>query len=84
MVEVPVANRAYSIRALGRMLEEAEERRYIAQVLKKLLEQAAKEYGDMYTVRRISSTGSYGQAAARIIVDFLLAPDCHLSRNTPL
>nr|WP_240334785.1 hypothetical protein [Pseudomonas syringae] len=83
MVEVPVANRAYRIRALGRMLEEAEERRYIAQVLK-LLEQAAKEYGDMYTVRRISSTGSYGQAAARIIVDFLLAPDCHLSRNTPL
>lgn len=50
IAEVPVANRAYRLRALGRMVETAEERGHLAQAAK-LLEQAAKECGDMHTVR---------------------------------
>ncbi|WP_440091972.1 DUF2280 domain-containing protein [Pseudomonas syringae] len=83
MVEVPVANRAYRLRALGRMLEEAERRGHIAQALK-LLEQAAKECGDMYTVRRTAFTGSAGDMATRIEVDFSLVSSCQFSRNAPL
>ena len=80
MVEVPVANRAYRLRALGRMLEEAEERGHIAQALK-LLEQAAKECGDMYTVRRAGSTG---ELATRIAVEFSIAPGSPISLSSPI
>lgn len=51
MVEVPVANRSYRLRALGRMAEEAEARGHIGQAAQ-FLEQAAKECGDMYLNRR--------------------------------
>ncbi|WP_214349198.1 DUF2280 domain-containing protein [Pseudomonas congelans] len=61
IAEVPVANRAYRLRALGRMVENAEERGHLAQAAK-LLEQAAKECGDMHTVRRNVS----GEPAAQI------------------
>lgn len=50
-VDIPVANRSYRLRALGRMAEEAEERGQIAQAMQ-ILEQAAKECGDMYLNRR--------------------------------
>ncbi|MBD8571640.1 DUF2280 domain-containing protein [Pseudomonas syringae] len=83
MVEVPVANRAYRLRSLGRMLEEAEERGHIAQALK-LLEQAAKECGDMYTVRRAAGAGSSGELATRIAVEFSLAPGSPISLNAPI
>lgn len=63
IAEVPVANRAYRLRALGRMVENAEERGHLAQAAK-LLEQAAKECGDMHTVRRNVS----GEPAAQISV----------------
>ncbi|AXH57279.1 DUF2280 domain-containing protein [Pseudomonas amygdali pv. lachrymans] len=83
MIEVPVANRAYRLRALGRMLEEAEERGHIAQALK-LLEQAAKECGDMYTVRRTSGAGSSEELATRIAVEFSIAPGSPISLNAPI
>jgi hypothetical protein len=66
MVEIPVANRAFRLRALGRMLEEAEERGHIAQALK-LLEQAAKECGETYVGRRVASE----VPATRVPVEFI-------------
>ncbi|MEQ4312200.1 DUF2280 domain-containing protein [Pseudomonas syringae] len=73
MVEVPVANRAYRLRALGRMFEEAEARGNIAQGLK-LLEQAAKECGDLYTNRRVKSDNLVSGDAEPVRVEFVLAP----------
>ncbi|WP_122424672.1 DUF2280 domain-containing protein [Pseudomonas viridiflava] len=69
MVEVPVANRAYRLRALGRMLEEAEARGHIAQALK-LLEQAAKECGDLYISRPIRA--EIEPSATRIEVEYVV------------
>jgi len=83
MVEVPVASRAYRLRALGRMFEEAEARGNMAQGLK-LLEQAAKECGDMYTARRTGGAGSSGELATRIAVEFSLAPGSPISLNVPI
>jgi hypothetical protein len=73
MVEVPVANRAYRLRALGRMLEEAEESGHIAQALK-LLEQAAKECGDLYNSRPGKADDRASKLAAPVRVEFVLAP----------
>lgn len=50
-VDIPVANRSYRLRVLGRMAEEAEERGQLVQAME-ILEQAAKECGDMYLNRR--------------------------------
>lgn len=50
-VDIPVANRSYRLRALGRMAEEAEERGQLVQAME-ILEQAAKECGHMYLNRR--------------------------------
>lgn len=72
MVEIPVANRAFRLRALNRMLEEAEECGHIAQALK-LLEQAAKECGEVYVGRRTSSEGASQVLAARVAVEFIHA-----------
>ncbi|KTB76526.1 hypothetical protein AO069_02420 [Pseudomonas syringae pv. syringae PD2774] len=65
IAEVPVANRAYRLRALGRMVENAEERGHLAQAAK-LLEQAAKECGDMHTLRSNVGAVSSGEPAAQI------------------
>lgn len=65
IAEVPVANRAYRLRALGRMVESSEERGHLAQAAK-LLEQAAKECGDMHTVRSNVGAGSSREPAAQI------------------
>lgn len=49
--EIPIANRAYRLRALGRMVEKAESMRNLA-LTAQLLEQAAKEVGDVYVNRQ--------------------------------
>jgi hypothetical protein len=49
--EIPIANRAYRLRALGRMAEKAETMRNMA-LTAQLLEQAAKECGDVYVNRQ--------------------------------
>ncbi len=49
--EIPIANRAYRLRALGRFAEKAENMRNIPLALQ-VLEQAAKECGDMYVNRQ--------------------------------
>ena len=50
--DIPIANRAYRLRALGRMAEKAESMKNMA-LTAQLLEQAAKETGDVYVNRRV-------------------------------
>lgn len=50
--EIPIANRAYRLRGLGRMAEKAETMRNLA-LTAQLYEQAAKETGDVYVNRRV-------------------------------
>jgi hypothetical protein len=54
--EIPIANRAYRLRALGRMAEKAENMRNMA-LTAQLLEQAAKECGDVYMNRAKKADG---------------------------
>ncbi|UXY55377.1 DUF2280 domain-containing protein [Pseudomonas tohonis] len=49
--DIPIANRAYRLRALGRFVEKAEGMRNISLAMQ-ALEQAAKECGDMYVNRQ--------------------------------
>ena len=49
--DIPIANRAYRLRALGRMAEKAESMENMA-LTAQLLEQAAKEVGDVYVNRQ--------------------------------
>lgn len=49
--DIPIANRAYRLRALGRMAEKAESMKNMA-LTAQLLEQAAKEVGDVYVNRQ--------------------------------
>ncbi|PVZ19935.1 MULTISPECIES: DUF2280 domain-containing protein [unclassified Pseudomonas] len=49
--EIPIANRAYRLRALGRFVEKAEGMRNIALAMQ-ALEQAAKECGDAFVNHR--------------------------------
>lgn len=50
--DIPIANRAYRLRALGRMAEKAESMRNMSLAVQ-IIEQAAKETGDIYVNRRI-------------------------------
>ena len=56
MAKEPIANRAVRLRALGRMLEEAEARGNLVMATK-LLKQAARECGDTNTNRRATVEG---------------------------
>jgi hypothetical protein len=49
--EIPIAHKAYRLRRLWRMMERAEHKGNITLVLQ-ILEQAAKEMGDVYTNRQ--------------------------------
>lgn len=48
---IPIANRAFRLRALGRMMEKAEGMRNMT-LAAQLMEQAAKEVGDVYVNRK--------------------------------
>ncbi|WP_433769346.1 DUF2280 domain-containing protein [Pseudomonas putida] len=74
MIEIPVANRAYRLRALGRMVEEAEERGNLV-LAAHLIEQAAKESGDMYVRRPPQLTSHNITPATRVAVEFVPASD---------
>lgn len=57
---IPIANRAFRLRALHRMAEKAESMRNLSLAMQ-LHEQAAKESGDMYTNRqKLDHTSSDG------------------------
>lgn len=73
--DIPIANRAYRLRALGRMAERAEGMKNMA-LAAQLMEQAAKETGGAYTNKQqvdLSSTdGSMTPKAAPAGVDAAL------------
>lgn len=67
--EIPIANRAYRLRALNRFVERAETMKNIGLAMQ-ILEQAAKEVGDVYVNRsRKEELGDEPAVPTRIQVD---------------
>lgn len=54
VAEIPIASRAFRLRALGRMAQQAEGMRNIALAVQ-VIEQAAKEVGDVYVNRKVEA-----------------------------
>ena len=73
---IPIANRAFRLRALGRMAEKAESMKNMA-LTAQLLEQAAKECGDMYVNRKIEPDKPLGSQADQqhAVAEYTLEPD---------
>lgn len=78
MIEIPVANRSYRLRALGRMVEEAEERGNLV-LAAQLIEQAAKESGDLYIRRPTRYRGDSDTPAAKVEVELACTSDYNIS-----
>lgn len=74
--EIPIANRAFRLRGLGRMAEKAESMRNLA-LTAQLYEQAAKECGDMYVNRKIEPDKPLGSQADQqhAVAEYKLEPD---------
>ena len=74
--DIPIANRAYRLRALGRMAEKAENMKNMA-LTAQLLEQAAKEVGDVYVNRRLETEKPLGSQADQqhAVAEYTLEPD---------
>ncbi|HAB02625.1 DUF2280 domain-containing protein [Pseudomonas sp. 51_B] len=74
--EIPIANRAFRLRGLGRMAEKAENMRNLA-LTAQLYEQAAKECGDMYVNRKIEPDKPLGSQADQqhAVAEYTLEPD---------
>ncbi|MGE8110883.1 DUF2280 domain-containing protein [Pseudomonas sp. NPDC086566] len=74
--EIPIANRAFRLRTLGRMAEKAEAMRNMA-LTAQLLEQAAKEVGDMYVNRKLEPDKPLGSQAdqSHAVAEYKLEPD---------
>ncbi|MGY3014680.1 hypothetical protein ACVWZ5_000185 [Pseudomonas sp. TE6283] len=74
--DIPIANRAYRLRGLGRMAEKAENMRNLA-LTAQLYEQAAKECGDMYVNRKIEPDKPLGSQADQqhAVAEYKLEPD---------
>ncbi|AZF63773.1 DUF2280 domain-containing protein [Pseudomonas sp. LBUM920] len=74
--EIPIANRAYRLRGLGRLAEKAENMRNLA-LTAQLYEQAAKEVGDVYVSRRLEPEKPLGSQADQqhAVAEYTLEPD---------
>lgn len=73
--DIPIANRAFRLRTLGRMAEKAENMKNIA-LTAQLLEQAAKEVGDVFVNRRLEPIKPPGsEAGAEPAAEYVLRPD---------
>lgn len=73
--DIPIANRAFRLRTLGRMAEKAENMKNMA-LTAQLLEQAAKEVGDVYVNRRLDPIKPPGsEAGAEPAAEYVLRPD---------
>ncbi|MFJ3486587.1 DUF2280 domain-containing protein [Pseudomonas sp. NPDC090202] len=74
--EIPIANRAYRLRALGRMAEKVENMRNYGLAMQ-LLEQAAKEVGDVYVNRKLEPEKPLGSQADQqhAVAEYKLEPD---------
>ncbi|MDM9594757.1 DUF2280 domain-containing protein [Pseudomonas guariconensis] len=67
--EIPIANRAFRLRVLGRMAEKAESMKNMA-LTAQLLEQAAKEVGDVYVNRQTKNENPHDNVPpTRVQVD---------------
>lgn len=67
--DIPIANRAFRLRALGRIVEKAETMRNLALALQ-VLEQAAKEVGDVYVNRQTKNESPHDNVPpSRVQVD---------------
>lgn len=73
--EIPIANRSYRLRMLGRLVEKAESSRN-ARLALQVLEQAAKECGDMYVNRKQEAQPTTpGDGDSIPAVEYTLSPD---------
>ncbi|MBX8534544.1 DUF2280 domain-containing protein [Pseudomonas cichorii] len=74
--DIPIANRAYRLRTLGRMAEKAENMKNMA-LTAQLLEQAAKEVGDVFVNRRLEPEKPLGSQADQphAVAEYKLEPD---------
>lgn len=74
--EIPIANRAYRLRALGRIAERAETMKNLPLAIQ-VLEQAAKEAGDVYVNRRLEPDKPLGSQADQqhAVAEYTLEPD---------
>jgi hypothetical protein len=75
--EIPIASQAYRLRTLQRMLAKVEERGNIAMAAQ-LLEQAAKEVGDVFVNRRLDAPKAPGTEEAMPAAEYILSPDEHV------
>lgn len=67
--EIPIANRSFRLRVLGRMAERAENMKNMA-LTAQLLEQAAKEVGDVYVNRQTKNDNPHDNVPpTRVQVD---------------
>ncbi|SFX17407.1 hypothetical protein SAMN03159390_00625 [Pseudomonas sp. NFACC49-2] len=74
--EIPIANRAYRLRAMNRFVERAESMKNIGLAMQ-ILEQAAKEVGDVYVNRRLEPEKPLGSQADQqhAVAEYTLEPD---------
>jgi hypothetical protein len=76
VAEIPIASRAFRLRALGRMAQQAEKSRNIGLAVQ-MIEQAAKEVGDVYVNRRLDAPKAPGDDGDGIpsAPEYTLKPD---------
>lgn len=81
MADIPIANRSYRLRALGRMAERAEAMKNMA-LAAQLMEQAAKETGGSYTNKHQHELS--GQNGSPIMVASMTKEDYQQARKEML
>lgn len=74
VAEIPIASRAFRLRAIGRMAMQAESQRNIALAVQ-MIEQAAKEVGDVYVNRRLDPPKLPGEGQEPAASEYVLKPD---------
>lgn len=76
VAEIPIASRAFRLRALGRMATQAEKTRNLALAIA-MIEQAAKEVGDVYVNRRLDAPKAPGDDGTGMprAPEYTLQPD---------
>ncbi len=68
VADIPIASRAYRLRALGRMAQQAEGVRNISLAVQ-VIEQAAKEVGDVYVNRKMDADKSLDEEIKRLEIE---------------
>ncbi|TKR55332.1 DUF2280 domain-containing protein [Allopusillimonas ginsengisoli] len=72
--EIPIAQRAYRLRKMAQIASKAEQMRNLPLVLQ-ILEQAAKEVGDVYVNRRLDQPKTPALEASVPAAEYTLSPD---------